>query len=194
MDHPAVEIKLPLDGETHRAEIPRETTLFFWGGVAPGSADHPQTQDQWRASQQRATRALSEHGSWTITIAGESKPLLDEPYRVQGESARAWWIACDPVELPTTVEIEFASQGEPPTIDGSPATVRTEQGESAEWGSTLESTIELVPSTSQPAAFQTREEQLWNRHTVYLPRWDSPTDGSPPDTGRSSSETTDFPS
>lgn len=39
MDHPSVELKLQFNGGTHRFESPQETTLFFWGAVAPETAD-----------------------------------------------------------------------------------------------------------------------------------------------------------
>jgi len=169
MDHPSVELKLPLDGGTHRIEIPQETTLFFWGAVAPGTTDRliPKEGDAV-GSQQRAVQEISDCVSWRISLPDETKPLLDERYRHQGYHGRAWWIARDPVSLPATVEIEFKISGPPRTIDGDPIVLWTEQGETIPWGATIESTLELVPSTKRAPQFQTRQEQLWNRHTVYV--------------------------
>lgn len=179
MDHPSVELKLPLDGETHRVEIPQATTLFFWGAVAPGTTDQfiPQRSDPG-GSQRRAVQEISNRVSWGVSLTDETKPLLDERYRKQGYNGRAWWIAWDPVGLPATMEIEFTSTGEPPTIDGTPIVLWTEQGETIPWGSTIESTVELVPSTKPTPQFPTHQEQLWNRHTVYAPRWNPITDES----------------
>ncbi|WP_348609588.1 hypothetical protein [Halobaculum rarum] len=181
MDHPSVELKLPLDGGTHRVEIPQETTLFFWGAVAPGTTDRliPKEGDAV-GSQQRAVQEISNCVSWRISLPDESKPLLDERYRKQGYNGRAWWIARDPMSLPATVEIEFNISRDPPTIDGAPIVLWTEQGETIPWGSTIESTVELVPSTKPAPQFQTRQEQLWNRHTVYIPSWNPVTDKSYP--------------
>ncbi|AAG20972.1 Vng6347h (plasmid) [Halobacterium salinarum NRC-1] len=172
MDHPSVELKLPLDGGTHRVEIPQETTLFFWGAVAPGTTDRliPEEGDAV-GSQHRVVQELSNYVSWRISLPDESKPLLDERYRKQGYNGRAWWIARGPVSLPATAEIEFSISGAPPTIGGDPIVLWTEQGETIPWGSTIESTVELVPSAKPAPQFQTRQEQLWNRHTVYVPSW-----------------------
>lgn len=69
MDHPSVELKLPLDGGTHRVEIPQETTLFFWGAVAPGTTDRliPEEGDAV-GSQHRVVQELSNYVSWRISF------------------------------------------------------------------------------------------------------------------------------
>lgn len=40
LEHPAVELKLPLDGDAHERVIPEGTSLFFWTTLAAGIADH----------------------------------------------------------------------------------------------------------------------------------------------------------
>ncbi len=176
MDHPSVQLKLPLDGKAHSVEIPQETTLFFWGAVAPGTADRLCHRDSEQGyCQRQVTRDLSERASWTVSLPEEEKPLLDEVYREEGYNGRAWWVACDPIALPTTVEVTFDSAGECPKIEGEPVVLWTENGESIEWGGTIESTIELVPSSTPATQFPTRQEHLWDRHTVYVPNWEPAT-------------------
>jgi len=172
MDHPSVELKLPLDAKTHSVEIPQTTTLFFWTALVPGTATRLSPIESSRGSSQHCVEyELLDQISWTITLPDEPKPLLDEVYRRNGYRGRAWWIACDPIELPATIEVTFDSTGECPTIDGEPVVLWTVDGESIEWGTTIESTIELVPSSTPATQFPTRQEHLWDRHTVYVPRW-----------------------
>lgn len=35
LSHPSVELKLPLNRDSQTRVIPTETTLFFWGAIAP---------------------------------------------------------------------------------------------------------------------------------------------------------------
>jgi len=174
MDHPSVELKLPLDGKTHSVEIPQATTLFFWNALVPGTADRlsPVESDQGY-NQLCVARELVDLISWRITLPDDHKPLLDEVYRRNGYRGCAWWIACDPIELPASIEVTFESIGECPTIDGEPVVLWTTDGEPIEWGTTITSTIELVPSSTPASQFPTRQERLWNRHTVYVPNWTS---------------------
>ncbi|WP_256393742.1 hypothetical protein [Natronoarchaeum rubrum] len=174
MDHPSVELNLPLDGKTHSIEIPQETTLFFWNALVPGTADRlsPVESDQGY-NQLCVARELVDLISWKITFPDDHKPLLDEVYRRNGYRGCAWWIACDPIELPATIEVTFESIGECPTIEGKPVVLWTTDGEPIEWGTTIKSTIELVPSSTPASQFPTRQELLWNRHTVYVPNWTS---------------------
>ncbi|WP_226013238.1 hypothetical protein [Halomicrobium salinisoli] len=184
MDHPAVELTIPFAGTHHRATIPRETTLFFWGAVAPGTTDQPPPgEDELRGDHLRALQDISRRVSCSVTLGDESKPLLGERYRTEGFTGKAWWIAWDPVELPATAAIEFTSTGEQPTIEGDDVFLWTEQGETIPWGATIERTIELVPSTRRAAQFPTRQDRLWNRHTVYVPNWQTGPDE--PNAGRS---------
>lgn len=39
LSHPAVEIKLPLDGGVHQYGVPKDTTLFLWATVAVGTPE-----------------------------------------------------------------------------------------------------------------------------------------------------------
>lgn len=172
IDHPAVEIELPVDRDRHQVEIPRDTTLFFWGTVAAGTSDRiPQIRSP-RGSRLFATAVEAQDRiSWSISIDGESVPLLSDSYYREGEYAGlARWIAVEPIELPASVSVRFETSGERPTDRGDPVVLWTEQGTRIPWGTTLESAIELVPSRSLPKEFPTRTEQLWEQHTVYVPR------------------------
>jgi hypothetical protein len=94
---------------------------------------------------------------------------MDAFYTKDGYEAIAGWLPWDPVELPTTVGIQFETEGDPPMKDGTEVVFWTEQGERIQWGTTIESTLKLLPSDVPAEEFPTREENLWGRHTVYVP-------------------------
>lgn len=172
LSHPAVELPLPLDGERHEIEIPRETTLFFWTALAVGTPERvPPTQSALGSRLSNAGDEAREKLSWSMSIDGESVPLLDDSYfREGGYRGVAWWTAHDPIEAPTSVRIQLKTEAERLTRREDQVVLWTNQGEAIPWGSTIESSIELVPSESAPTEFPTRKEQLWNRHTVYTTR------------------------
>ncbi len=170
MDHPSVEFKLPLDDGHHQFEVPRDTTLFFWGAVAPGTQERIAPIDTRRGSHQfTALCEAQKRISWSLCAEDDPTSLVSEIYREKGYKGLAWWIACDPLELPTSVVVQFRTEGDQPTVEGEPVVLWTEQGEMFPWGTTVESTMELVPSSSQVTQFPTRRESLWDRHKVYVP-------------------------
>ena len=172
LSHPAVELPLPLDGETYELEVPQETTLFFWTAVAAGTPKRiPPTQSLHGSYLFKTGVRAQEKMSWSVSIQGESVPLLaDSYYREADYTGLAWWSAWEPIELPASVSVQFKTEGEPPTHQGDQVVLWTKTGNPIPWGSTLESTLKLVPSDSLPSEFPTRKEQLWRRHTVYTPQ------------------------
>lgn len=172
LSHPAIELPLPLSGVAHEFEIPQETTLFFWTALAVGTPDRiPLTQSSLGNRLLDAGIKAQDKMSWSVSIDGEAVPLLaDSYYRESGYTGLAWWTACKPVETPASVRVQFETKGEQPTDPRNQFVLWTNQGEPIPWESTIESTIELVPSDSPPSEFPTRKEPLWKRHTVYTPQ------------------------
>ena len=172
LDHPAVELKPPLDGERHRFEVPRDTTLFFWGALAVGTRDRiPQFRSRRGKRLFDAGVESRQRMSWSVSIDGESVPLLtDSYYRADGYKGLAWWIAVEPPQLPVSVSVQFETSGQPPTDRADQIVLWTDRGEPISWGTTRESTIDLDPSDAPASEFQTAQEDLWGSHTVYRPQ------------------------
>lgn len=172
LDHPPVVLPLPLDGTTQELEIPQDTTLFFWTALAVGTPERiPSTQSPLGNRLFNTGVEAQNQMSWSVSIDGESVHLIsDSYYREAGYIGLAWWAACDPIELPASVDVRFEVKGEQPTNQENQIVLWTIHGDSISLGATIESTIELVPSESPPEEFPTRKEQLWKRHTVYTPQ------------------------
>lgn len=171
LGHPAVEIKPPLDGERHRFEIPRDETLFFWTALTIGTADRlPRIRSPRGSRLFTAGVNARKRMSLTVAIDGERVPLIaDSYYRTGDYKGLAWWLAIEPMELPASVCVRFETTGNQPMDRSDPIVLWTQQGERIRWGTTKESTIELVPSDRPTSDFQTRREDLWESHTVYQP-------------------------
>lgn len=175
LSHPAVELKLPLDGTRQQCVIPRNTSLFLWGTIAPGTHDRLAPAETARGqSQMRVAMDVWDQISWSLSINGEPVPLVtDTIYRNGGYHGLAWWIAHDPVDSPTAVEIRFETDGEQPTVDGGPLVFWTETGAPIPWTERIESTINLQPADQPASVFVTHREDLWNEHLVYKPIYQS---------------------
>lgn len=171
LSHPSVELKLPLNRDSQTRVIPTETTLFFWGAIAPGTSNKlaPADTPQGR-SQIRAGKRLYDQISWSLSIDGETAPLLSKAtYRNSGYHGLAWWTAHDAVTLPTTVNVHFQVTGERPAVDGEPLVFWSETGTRIPWGEPIKSTIHLQSTDDSDRGFSTHCEQLWGRHLVYEP-------------------------
>lgn len=170
LSHPAVEVPLSLDEEINRFEIPQGTTLFFWTAIAIGTPERiPSDQSFLGRRLYNAAIRAQKQISWSISINGESISLLSDQYRADGYRGLAWWIAHEPIELPASVHIRLKTDGDLSTRQANQVVLWTRQGNPIPWGSTIESAIELLPSEASPNEFPTRKEQLWGRHTVYVP-------------------------
>lgn len=171
LDHPAIEVKLPLDGEMHQYVVPRDTTMFFWVALAVGTPERiPQIQSSQGSRLFTEGVQAQEQMTWSVSIDDESVPLMtDSYYRSDEYKGIAWWIALDPLELPATVCVAFETTGEQPTVQGDRMVLWTEHGNMVSWGETIESTIKLTPSDSPASTFPTHRESLWDQHLVYKP-------------------------
>ncbi len=172
LDHPAVEVKLPLDGGMHQYVVPQDTTMFFWVALAVGTPDRlPQIQSSQGSRLFHKGVQAQEQMTWSVSIDNESVPLMTNSYyRSDGYKALAWWIAFDSIQMPATVCVEFETTGEQPIVQDDPVVLWTEQGDMVPWGTTIESTIKLAPSDSPASTFTRRQESLWGQHTVYKPQ------------------------
>jgi hypothetical protein len=173
LSHPSAELKLPLNKASQVCVIPTKTTLFFWGAIAPGTSEKlaPADTPQGR-SQISAGKRLYDQISWSISIDGEAVPLLSKAtYRNSGYHGLAWWVAHDPVTLPTTVDVHFQTTGEQPTVDGEPLVLWSESGTRIPWNESVKSTIHLQPPDNHDRGFSTHGEQLWGQHLVYEPQY-----------------------
>ncbi len=86
LDHPSVEIKLPLDGEMHQYAVPRDTTMFFWVTLAVGTPDPiPQIQSPQGSRLFNKGVQAQEQMTWSISIDNESVPLITDSYYRSGE-------------------------------------------------------------------------------------------------------------
>lgn len=172
LDHPAVEVTLPLDETHHTVEIPQETTLFLWGALAVGTDDRlPPTQTPRGSSLFLCGESNQDQIEWAASTDQGGIPLLmDSYYREHGYKGMAWWNACTLDDLPVTIDVHFQTTGPQPTVDGDPLVFWTQRGNKLPWGESIDSTIELRPATQPRDAFSTRRESLWNRHTVIRPR------------------------
>lgn len=171
LSHPSVEIKLPFNNTSQTRVIPAETTLFFWDAIAPGTDDKLAPADTQRGySQMRAGESIYDQISWSLSIDGETVPLLsDSPYRNSGYHGLAWWVAHDAVTLPAVVEVHFQVTGEQPTVDGEPLVFWTDTGARIPWNEPIESTIHLQSTGTHDSDFAMHREQLWDEHLVYEP-------------------------
>ena len=172
LDHPAVEIKLPLDRDQHLLKVPQDKTLFLWTTLAIGTPDRiPQIRSRHGSHLFRTGVEAQEQISWTISANGDTVPLLtDSHYREGQYKGLAWWIAINPMEFPVSISVKLETKGEQPSEFEEPIVLWTEKGEPIPWGTTRESVAQLHQSDSPPSEFQTRQENLWGRHTVYIPR------------------------
>ncbi|WP_080505200.1 hypothetical protein [Halorubrum aethiopicum] len=172
LSHPAVEVKLPLDGKHHQLVIPRDTTLFFWVALALGTQDRiPPINSQRGHSIFRTGLEIQDQLSWLVLVDEKQCPLVaDSYYRKGGYKGLAWWVARDPVKLPVTVDIQLEVSGSQPVEEGDPLVLWTEHGEKIPWGKTLNSSIELVSPNSREQDFSTQREDLWKEHRVYIPQ------------------------
>jgi len=170
--HPSVELKLPLDGAHHRWEIPVETTLFFWGAIVAGTRDRlPPIDTACGVDLFYTALEHEDQISWSISLADGEVPLLfDTYYREAGYRGMGWWIAHEPVELPTVVDVRFETTGTQPTKGDDSVVLWTEHGTAIPWGATIESTIELLSVDRPVDEFPTKRENLWDEHTVYEPQ------------------------
>lgn len=171
LSHPSVELKLPLNRASQTRVIPTKTTLFFWGAIAPGTSNRLAPADtQQGRNQIRAGKRLYDQISWSLSIDGDSVPLLSKaPYRNSSYHGLAWWIAHDAVTLPAVVDVHFHANGEQPTVGGEPLVLWSESGTRIPWNEPVESTIHLQPTDNSNRVFSTHREQLWDRHLVYKP-------------------------
>lgn len=171
LSHPAVELPLPLDGATHRYEIPTETSLFCWDALAAGTQHRlPRTRTGQGARLFQTAVAAQDQMHWTIKRNGESFSLLTDSYfRKAGYKGVAWWTACASTELPVSLDVQFETTGPSPTQDGERVVLWSRNGERIPWGTTIKSTIRLHPSDADVEEFSTHREQLWERHQVYHP-------------------------
>lgn len=172
ISHPSVELKLPFNRTSQTRVIPSETTLFFWGAIAPGTSDRLAPIDTHQGSSQISTgKRIYDQISWSLSIDGDTIPLLSKArYRNSGYHGLAWWIAHDAVTLPADIEVHFQATGEQPTIDGEPLVLWTESGTRIPWNEPIESTIHLQPTDTPNRDLATHREQLWNEHLVYAPQ------------------------
>ena len=172
ISHPSVELKLPFNRTSQTRVIPSETTLFFWGAIAPGTSDRLAPVDTHQGSSQISTgKRIYDQISWSLSIDGDTIPLLSKArYRNSGYHGLAWWIAHDDVTLPADIEVHFQATGEQPTIDGEPLVLWTESGTRIPWNEPIESTIHLQPTDTPNRDLATHREQLWNEHLVYAPQ------------------------
>jgi len=170
LSHPAVEVQLPLDGNSHQYIIPSDTTLFFWRALVPGARDRFIPPNSTEASKQRSLESkLRDQASWSISLDDEPISLMNELYRDSGYRGLSWWSATDAVELPAVLAVKFELTGDPPIMDGKPVVLWTDDGRKIPWGGCINSTIHLSSPTNQSHEFETHEEALWNRHRVYEP-------------------------
>ncbi len=171
LSHPSVEIRLPLNSASQTYVIPVETTLFFWGAIAPGTRDRLAPVDTQRGHYQMATgKRIYDQISWSLSIDDESIPLMsDFTYRNSGYQGLAWWVAHDAVTLPTVVDVHFQVTGERPTVGGEPLVLWSETGTRIPWDESIESTIQLRSADNPDRDFSTHREQLWGKHQVYEP-------------------------
>lgn len=168
ISHPGVEVRLPIDGETYRYEIPRETTLFLWRAIVPDRDDRIGPPQKPGGGQSQSCTELREQASLSISLAGETVSMIGDIYRHGQYRGVAWWTAGEPVELPATLRVEFELTGEQPTIDSDPVIYWTDDGQRVPWGEKIESVVHLqAPSDPE---FKMHQEQLWDRHQVYTPR------------------------
>lgn len=171
LSHPAVEIKLPFNSASQTCVIPTETTLFFWGAIAPGTYDKLAPADtQQGYSQMRAGEKAYNQISWSLSIDSETVPLLSKSeYRNSGYHGLAWWVAYDSVTLPAVVDVHFQITGEQPAVDGEPLVFWSETGTRIPWNESIKSTIHLQSTDNPDRGFSTHREQLWGKHLVYEP-------------------------
>jgi len=170
LSHSAVEIQLPLDGNHYHCVIPPETTLFFWRALIPGTGDGPAPIDSIGMSTQSSLESeLRDRVSWSVSLDGETIPLLSDLYRNAGCRGVGWWSVTDAVELPAVLSIEFATTGEPPSIERQPSVWWTDEGRKTPWNGPISTTVDLQSPTNSSHEFENDCEGLWNRHQMHQP-------------------------
>lgn len=169
MDHPAVEIRLPFDGEHHRLTVPPETTHFYWGSFAVGLPNVPPSSihDKFNATQTRFLTDVRDRVSCSLTIDENTKYLVEEIRRTGDRPEQALWLATDPPNLPVSGTVTLTTTGDPPTIKDEPVVLWTQNNEIVSWAESTHTTFTLVPNAETPPM---RTDGLWDRHDVYIPR------------------------
>lgn len=171
IDHPAVELRLPVDGEHHQLAVPRETSHFYWGVLRAGlrSEDAPPTDSQRSVPAYDALDDDRDKIAFDLEVNDEPVHLLDEIYRDGRKRGIGRWTATEPPALPATVTIRVTTDGARPTVDGEEIALWGTNGARIPWGEPIETTFELLSSETSSAEFETRTDGLWDRHTVYVP-------------------------
>jgi hypothetical protein len=171
IDHPAVELRLPVDGGHYQFAVPRETTHFYWGILWAGlkSQDSPPGDGNQESEVRRSLRRARDRISWGLTVNDESVYLMKEIYKNGGKRGLSWWTPTEPPALPATVTSRVTTTGEIPTADGEEIGVWGTNGTRVPWGETITTTFELSASDTPASTFETRTDGLWDRHTAYIP-------------------------
>jgi len=170
ISHPGVEFPLPFDGETERFLVPENTTLFFWAAIGLGTKDRIAPADTDRGARQHAALdAAKLRINISLSIDDESVWLQENVYKMGGYRGSMWWIACLPETVPATVTATIETTGDRPTIDGDPAVIWTNNGDIVPWGTEVKSTLKLSPSSASASQFPMKQDNLWGRHSVYMP-------------------------
>lgn len=163
MDHPSVEVRFPFDGGHHRLEVPCDTTHFYWGAIGFGTADESPSSIQKPG---QITQSISDRVSCSLSIDGESKPLLRNVRHHNGQHQRAFWTATDPPTLPVTATVTLHADGDAPMYDGKQVALWTHSDEVVPWTETVQTELQLVSSSNTQSM---RTDGLWGQHDVYIP-------------------------
>ena len=172
LNHPAVEYQLPITGDHYEFATPSESTHFYWGLLQAELKD-AETRDSDTDGNHRAYRALEaapDRIEWELTVNDEPVALLTDVFRDSGSCDLSWWRATVPPTLPATVTLRVSLSGDCSTVDNMPIAVYGTERTRLQWGETVTTTFELVPSDTPTDKFETRSDGLWNRHTVYIPQ------------------------
>jgi hypothetical protein len=171
IDHPAVELRLPVDGGHYQFAVPRETTHFYWGILQAGfeSVDSPPADSHRRYSVNNSLSNARDQISWELIVNGESISFMKERYYNGDGSGPSWWAPIEPPTFPATVTSRVTTTGEIPTADGEEISVWGTNGTRVPWSETITTTFELSASDTPASRFENRSDGLWDRHTVYIP-------------------------
>ena len=172
MDHPSVELKLPLDGRVYQLAVPRDVTHFYWEAIGAGTLDQaPVPLDTPQGSKQFAALSkASDRVQWSLSINGESIHVVPEVVKNNGVRKIAWHRPLDPPSLPATVDVHLTTEGTAPTVDGEEIALWSGEGPVIPWGSTAHGSLEIIESEMSASDFPTRTDGMWQRHTVYIPQ------------------------
>lgn len=120
LNHPAVELRLPIDGGHHQRAVPQDAIHFYWGSIQTRLKNESSLSGGLNrdATHPISPRNIRDQISWELTVNEESVFLLDELYRDNGKRGRSWWISTGQPTLPATVKSRVVTTGEPPTADG----------------------------------------------------------------------------